>query len=291
MQNMKNKAHLLFQISRPLYGIIFMVSFAYCLLLAQAKLDSWVFWLQAIWLTIPSGIILFGLNDIYDYPSDVKNPRKGGKWGTILHPRYHLFVFHSAIVSSILFLLIGFFSQNLLNIICTVLLLAIAWGYSVPPIRLKTKPPMEFFTNIAGAFVLSLLAFSWGSGVEGFAKIITGNIILAQICWGIALALLSFLADYEEDKQAGDFTTVHLLGKRKSIFLSAFFYAMAASLTVSNPSPIFPFFFCVSTILGIWLFFKPQQKNIPLVYHLNWYLAIISIIFSICITGIVSYFT
>ena len=137
--------------------------------------------------------------------------------------------------------------------------------------------------NIAGAFALSLLAFSWGTGIAGFNQIVTGNIVIAQICWALGLALLSYLADFEEDKQAGDLTTVHLLGKTKSLLLSTVFYVLAVIFTITNKVPIYPISFIISASLGIWLMFNTQPKNITKVYHWNWYIAIIAVVLSILI--------
>lgn len=271
----------LIKVSRPLYILIFLVSFGYSLFLAKATFSNPLLWLQIAWLTIPSGIILFGLNDIYDYPSDLKNPRKGGAWGAILNPVFHPLIFRLSAVFSIVFLIISLFTFNILNIISTVGLLFVAWSYSVPPLRLKTRPPMEFVSNIVGPFLFILLAFSWGTGISGFLEIATTNIVLAQICWVMGLAILSYLADWESDKLAGDLTTVHWLGKTKSIFLSGLFYLLAAFLTIQNKTPIYPLSFAISAFAVLTLINFKNDKNTKRIYHLCWYIGIVAVILSI----------
>ena len=275
---------IVINVSRPLYIFVILVGFAYCLQLAEVNLNNPLMWIQILWLTIPTGVIVFGLNDIYDYPSDIKNPRKGGKWGAVLYPKYHKPIFNLAAIFSVIFVVITISTLNTLNIISSLLLLLLAWAYSVPPARLKTRPPMEFIVNLAGIFTMTLIAFSWGSGLSGFYEIIGNNIIIAQIFWGLGIAMLAFLADFEEDRIAGDLTTVHWLGKRKSIILACLFYIFAAVLTITNDTPIFPITFLGLALLNSWLLFNGKDEKIKKIYHLNWYIGILSVVLSIFIS-------
>src|ERR1700720_4896682 len=38
---------------------------------------SWIFWLGLLYVLIPLGLMLYGVNDIVDAEADVYNPRKG----------------------------------------------------------------------------------------------------------------------------------------------------------------------------------------------------------------------
>src|SRR6202521_1292681 len=43
----------------------------------RAFLRSWIFWVGLLYVLVPLGLVLYGVNDIVDAEADVYNPRKG----------------------------------------------------------------------------------------------------------------------------------------------------------------------------------------------------------------------
>ncbi|NDD26505.1 MAG: prenyltransferase, partial [Actinobacteria bacterium] len=42
-----------------------------------------------IFFLIPYNLLMYGINDVFDYESDLRNPRKGGIEGALLDKKYH----------------------------------------------------------------------------------------------------------------------------------------------------------------------------------------------------------
>ncbi|KAF8584016.1 hypothetical protein K439DRAFT_1347120 [Ramaria rubella] len=102
-------------------------------------------------LSFPLCTIIFGINDVYDYDSDIKNPRKiaSGLEGGILSPAYHSSVRRAAYFSTVLILLTSLSTLRYQNAVATSLLVLIGWQYSAPPLRLKDSeiPIVDSFSN------------------------------------------------------------------------------------------------------------------------------------------------
>ena len=55
-----------------------------------------VFWLGVVFFLIPYNIAMYGMNDVFDYESDIVNPRKGGVEGAVLPKTMHRLRGHRA---------------------------------------------------------------------------------------------------------------------------------------------------------------------------------------------------
>lgn len=42
-----------------------------------------------VFFLIPYNLLMYGINDVFDYESDLRNPRKGGVEGIVLASRWH----------------------------------------------------------------------------------------------------------------------------------------------------------------------------------------------------------
>ncbi|MEL0149117.1 MAG: prenyltransferase, partial [Pontimonas sp.] len=43
----------------------------------------------SLFFLIPYNVLMYGINDVFDYESDLRNPRKGGLEGALLPPELH----------------------------------------------------------------------------------------------------------------------------------------------------------------------------------------------------------
>ncbi len=68
--------------SRPISWVNTAFPYGLAYLLVGNGLD-WLFWVGVIFFLIPYNIAMYGINDVFDYESDILNPRKGG---VELHP-------------------------------------------------------------------------------------------------------------------------------------------------------------------------------------------------------------
>ena len=69
--------------SRPISWVNTAFPYGAAYLLSGGSLD-WLFWVGVLFFLIPYNIAMYGINDVFDYESDIRNPRKGGVEGAVL---------------------------------------------------------------------------------------------------------------------------------------------------------------------------------------------------------------
>ena len=72
--------------SRPLSWINTAFPFAAAYLLTTGRFDATLV-IGTIFFLVPYNLAMYGINDVFDYESDLRNPRKGGVEGALLDPR------------------------------------------------------------------------------------------------------------------------------------------------------------------------------------------------------------
>ena len=81
----------LFLTSRPLSWVNTAFPFAAAYLMTTGRIDA-TFVIGTLFFLIPYNFAMYGINDVFDYQSDLRNPRKGGVEGALLDPRWHRLV-------------------------------------------------------------------------------------------------------------------------------------------------------------------------------------------------------
>ena len=92
--------------SRPISWVNTAFPFGLAYLLASGGLD-WLFWVGVVFFLIPYNIAMYGINDVFDYESDIRNPRKGGVEGAVLPRSMHAPLLWASVLSTTPFLEIG----------------------------------------------------------------------------------------------------------------------------------------------------------------------------------------
>src|SRR5699024_8320572 len=89
--------------SRPVSWINTAFPFGAAYLLAGGGVDAaWV--VGVLYFLIPYNLLMYGINDVFDYESDLRNPRKGGIEGAVLSDRWHRTTLWAAAGSNVPFL-------------------------------------------------------------------------------------------------------------------------------------------------------------------------------------------
>lgn len=165
--------------------------------------------------------VVFAVNDVYDYETDVRNPRKGGIQGGLLAPRLHNLVLRSARMSTACVFASSFVPPRGSSTptwqapLIVSSLLALGWQYSSPPLRLKEVPLIDGLT--CGAIVW--LCWAWGfvsTGAVLFGAEAAGARWkgLALCGWTVGLHAVAAAADVEPDSEVGQRTIATVLGGR-----------------------------------------------------------------------------
>jgi 4-hydroxybenzoate polyprenyltransferase len=151
-----------------------------------------------------------GLNDIYDYESDCRSPRRRAVWGAVVRDEDRPLVFRASLFMLPVIVLGACVTRNWDNIVATVCLLLVAWLYSVPPLRLKERPPLDSLANGLGYF---LLPFTMGYSLNANPRIMPLKYYLLALCV-CGVHALATAADYEADRAAGHRTMAVAFGRR-----------------------------------------------------------------------------
>jgi 4-hydroxybenzoate polyprenyltransferase len=216
-------AKLLFlvQVSRPIIWPVLPLVYGLGLNAAHAPLSAAAF-IQMVLLTFPTNLIGCGLNDIYDYESDRRSPRRRAIWGAVVRDEDRAIVFRAALFMMPLIVLGACLTRNSHNIVATISLLLVAWLYSVPPLRLKERPPLDSLANGLGYF---LLPFIMGYSLNADPRVMPLKYYLLALCV-CGVHALATAADYEADRAAGHQTLAVKFGRRAAAAV-----AFAAFLT------------------------------------------------------------
>ncbi len=210
----------LIQVSRPIVWPVLPLVYALGMQAGHAALSA-VAIAQMVLLTFPMNLIGGGLNDLYDYESDRRSPRRRAIWGAVMLPMDRPFVWQACVATMPVVILGGCLARNWDNFVTTVSLVLVAWLYSVPPVRLKERPPLDSLANGLGYFLLPLaMGYSLGADIR---TIPTRYYFLTLCVCGIHA--LATAVDYDADRAAGHRTIAVVAGRRVAAILAfaAFF--------------------------------------------------------------------
>ncbi len=186
-------------------------------LFEPAVLGSLLFFL------IPANILIYGINDIYDYETDRLNAKKV-EYEALLYPKDHPVVWKWIVGTCTPFLLLFFF-VSWPAALSLVLFVFFATFYSAKPIRAKIRPGLDSFFSASHYVVTGVYGYFLVGG-QGFP--IMG--IVAGLLWSMAMHAYSAVPDIIADKQSGIETIATRLGARATIVWSAVFYVVAGGL-------------------------------------------------------------
>lgn len=183
--------------SRPLSWINTAYPFAAAYLLATGAIDA-SFWIGTLFFLIPYNFAMYGINDVFDYESDIRNPRKGGVEGAVLDMRLHRITLWLSVLLCLPFL--GyFFSVGSIesDIVFSISLFAVA-AYSWRGLRFKEVPFLDSITSSThfvspAIFGLVLAGVTWTPGLAA--------IIVAYFCWGLGSHAFGAVQDIRADRE------------------------------------------------------------------------------------------
>lgn len=205
--SLRSELVFLLQASRP--GFWLTALWFYMLPLAQHQVfDSAAFWLGAVYVTFPMGLLLYGWNDCVDYETDRYNPRKGtflfGARGSAEQLRK--LPLRIALVQ-LPFVIIATVLAGPKMLICFAGMTAAAAIYNWPRYGFKAQPPLEIL-NQAGYLFVFLLS-SWLNSVS--------QLPWPAMLFGALFAMHSHVfgevMDLEPDRAAGRRTTAVVIGR------------------------------------------------------------------------------
>ena len=219
--------------SRPISWINTAFPFGAAYLLVTREID-WVFLVGVLYFLIPYNFAMYGINDVFDYASDLANPRKGGIEGVLLAPRLHRPTLWIAAITNVLFLLVlGAAGGPSAWIAILVSAFAVA-AYSVPKLRFKERPVLDSLTSsthfVSPAVVGLLLA-----GADVTVPLVL--VLTAFFLWGMAAHAFGAIQDIGPDREAGIHSIATAIGARATSRFACGLWVAAGLLMLFTPWP------------------------------------------------------
>ena len=221
----------LFVSSRPISWINTGFPFAVAYYLGTGELDL-TFFIGTFFFLIPYNLLMYGVNDVYDYESDLRNPRKGGIEGGLLDPKFHKATLYWAYLLTLPFAiaLIALKPQGWL-IFCFTIFMVVAYSHKAS--RFKEIPVLDSITSSLH-FVGPLLVGVAMSGVEIYTQGLTAALI-AFFLWGMASHSFGAVQDVKADREAGINSIATKFGARLTTRLALIGYLMAGISALTLP--------------------------------------------------------
>jgi 4-hydroxybenzoate polyprenyltransferase len=226
----------LFVSSRPLSWVNTAFPFAATYFMATREVDA-VLIIGTIYFLIPYNLAMYGINDVFDYESDLRNPRKGGVEGALLDPRMHRPTIIAAILTNVPFLVyLGFVGSPLSWLVLAVSIFAVI-AYSAKGLRFKERPFLDSLTSsthfVSPAVYGLVLA---GAAITPSLWAVLGAFFL----WGLASHAFGAVQDVVADREGGISSIATVIGARTTVRLSVLAYVLAGLLLLIAdwPAPL-----------------------------------------------------
>ncbi|AVM65689.1 prenyltransferase [Dietzia cinnamea] len=224
----------LFWSSRPVSWVNTAAPFALAYFLATGGFDL-LGVIGTVFFLVPYNLAMYGINDVFDYESDLRNPRKGGVEGAVLDRSLHTPTLVASAVTTVPFLVylavVGTLESSLWLAASAFAVIA----YSAKGLRFKEIP---FLDSVTSAFhFVSPAIVGWTiAGAD-----LSGGVwacLIAFMLWGAASQAFGAVQDVRFDREAGLKSVATVLGARAAVWFALACYAAAVLvLLLAAPWP------------------------------------------------------
>ena len=210
--------------SRPFWWFMTVVPFVAGWLAGDWHL-SWPLIIGALYFSLPYNLFIYGINDIFDYESDVRNPRKSGLEGAVLQPSTHKLLGRWIVLLNVPFLFYLTLVGDRFSGACLFAIVFAGLAYSVKFLRFKEIPLLDSLTSAVhytAPFLLGLL-------LAGSNRLLPG-VLVAFYVWAVANHAFKAIQDIKPDREGGIHSIATYLGVTNTVVFCLFAYMVAAAL-------------------------------------------------------------
>ena len=222
--------------SRPVSWINTAYPFAAAYVMTTREVDLTLV-LGTLFFLVPYNLAMYGINDVFDYESDLRNPRKGGAHGAVLDRRMHRVTLWASALLCLPFVAYLVVIGSAVSWLILAASLFFVVFYSAPPLRLKERPFLDSVTSSIHFFSpavygLVLAEAAWTPALVA--------LIGAFALWGIASHAFGAVQDVVADRDAGIASIATARGARWTVRFALACYAAAgvAMLATTWPGPL-----------------------------------------------------
>lgn len=223
--------------SRPLSWVNTAYPFGAAYLLAGGGATDVAFVLGVVYFLVPYNLLMYGVNDVFDYESDIRNPRKGGVEGIVLDRSFHRAIVVLAVASNLPFVVaLALLGDGVSGAVLAVSVAAVV-AYSAPVLRFKERPLLDSVTS--STHFVSPACF--GLAIAGGDLDTTAVAALGGFfAWGLASHAFGAVQDIAADRAAGIGSVATWLGARPTVRLVVVLYLLggAALATLGRPGAL-----------------------------------------------------
>jgi 4-hydroxybenzoate polyprenyltransferase len=224
----------LFWSSRPISWINTAYPFGFAYWLATGDTGA-TLWIGVLFFLIPYNLLMYGINDVFDYESDLRNPRKGGIEGALLDPKWHAVTVKAAIWSCIPFVIYLTVVGSSSSTSWLYLTLFTVIAYSAKGLRFKEKPFLDSLTS--SSHFVGPMIFGLSLAEVNIAQPQILIAISAFLLWGIASHAFGAVQDVLADREGGIASIATVIGARATVRVSLVAYVIAAALLLGLDQP------------------------------------------------------
>ncbi len=224
----------LFVSSRPLSWINTAYPFAMAYWLSGNDNPA-VLVVGTLFFLVPYNVAMYGINDVFDYESDIRNPRKGGIEGALVPPAFHapILWWSAALAAPFVIFLVMFGNPTSWWVLAASLFAVVA--YSAKGLRFKEKPFLDSITSSFHFVSPALYAFSLAEAPASAA--LTASMV-AFFLWGMASHAFGAVQDVVADREGGLASIATVIGARWTVRLAVTLYALAGVILLAGPWPL-----------------------------------------------------
>jgi 4-hydroxybenzoate polyprenyltransferase len=229
------KLGYIFWSSRPISWINTAYPFAAAYLMVHGEIDVTAI-IGTIFFLIPYNLLMYGVNDVFDYESDLRNPRKGGIEGALLPKEIHKTVIWAAVLSCVPFVAYLIAVGNIGSSLWLALFIFTVVAYSAKHLRFKEKPVLDSVTSASHFVGPMIFALALTNQDLTNPKLLA--IIAAFTLWGMASHAFGAVQDVKADREGKIASIATYFGARLTTRLALAMYLIAgiALITLGWPA-------------------------------------------------------
>lgn len=219
--------------SRPVSWINTAYPFAAAFLMSGGA-PGWLLAVGTLYFLVPYNLLMYGLNDVFDYESDVRNPRKGGLEGLVLSRRWHRLTVTAAVVTNVPFLAVLLVAGSPASAVALAVTVFAVVAYSVPRLRFKERPLVDSATSSTHFVGPAVVGLCLAGGDLTWVALAS---LSAFFLWGMASQAFGAVQDIEADRAGGISSVATWLGAARTVRLTLALYAAAGLVMVTAGWP------------------------------------------------------